>query len=78
MAGSPTRCKKLKGTVDSFRSDMKGDVKNLKTDDGFKNESIQRKKDCDDLEANMRRGFESEAAKMEAGFKNEENERRKV
>ena len=67
----------LKGTVDCFRCGKKGDVRKVETKmtDGFKNEGGQRKKDHADLEEKMRRGIESEALKMEAGFKNEEGEK---
>ena len=49
-----------------------------KMNDGFKTEGIQRKKDYENLEEKMRMNFEVESAKMEAGFKNEENARQLV
>ena len=44
---------------------------------GFKNEGVQRQKECADLEAKMRTCFQDEATKMVARFKNEKTKRGK-
>ena len=46
-----------------------------KMNDGFKNEGIQRKKGYENLAEKMRKNVETESAKMERGFKDEENAR---
>ena len=59
--------REFKRTVESFRGELKGDVKNLeaKMADGVRIERIQRKKDYDDLEAKTTNGFKIWRAKME-------------
>ena len=66
--------REVKGTVENLGTKMDMNGKNLedKKTDGFKTEGILRKQDFDDLEENVEK-IEIETAKMEAGFKNEEN-----
>ena len=70
----------LFSSVQLLGAKMDPNVRNLEDNmnDGFKNEGIQRKKDYENLKKKKRNNFETESAKMEEGFKNEENARQLV